>query len=127
LERYQLVSLLNFIASEIHKNFLPLFDRDAGEAVHRRARAALATRLAYLEQQLKGRDFLTGDTFTIADAYLYAVLNWCGAVDLSLLDFNNLETYVLRVGLRPSVQQALRAEGLLKAPAHRAGLNKARG
>jgi len=114
LERYQLVSLLNFIAAEIHKNFVPLFDRDAGEAVHRSARAALATRLAYLEQQLEGSDFLTGVTFTIADAYLYAVLTWCGAVDLSLSNFNNLEAYVLRVGLRPSVQQALRAEGLLK-------------
>lgn len=131
LERYQLVSLLNFIAAEIHKNFLPLFDRDAGDIVHRRARAALATRLAYLEQQLghgiRGRDFLTGDTFTIADAYLYAVLTWCGPVDLSLSDFNHLEAYVLRVGLRPSVQQALRAEGLLKAPAQRAGFNKAPG
>lgn len=127
LERYQLVSLLNFISAEIHKNFIPLFDRAAGEGVHSRAHAALATRLAYLEQELLGKDFLTGDRFTIADAYLYAVLNWCGAVNLSLSDFNHLEAYVTRVGLRPSVQQALRAEGLLKGQAQRAGVNKARG
>jgi len=127
LERYQLVSLLNFISAEIHKNFIPLFDRAVGEGVHSRARAALATRLAYLEQELRGKDFLTGDRFTIADAYLYAVLNWCSAINLSLSDFSHLEAYMTRVGLRPSVQQALRAEGLLKGPAQRARVDKARG
>jgi glutathione S-transferase len=114
LERYQLISLLNFIAAEMHKNFGPLFDRDAGESVHSRARAALATRLAYLEQELNGKDFLTGARFTIADAYLYTVLNWSGAAKVDLSGFHHVKAYVTRVGLRPSVQQALRAEGLLK-------------
>ena len=114
LERYQLAALLNFIASEIHKNFTPLFDGAAGEGVHARARATLAQRFPYLEDELDGKDFLTGDTFTIADAYLFTVLNWAGAVQVDLSHFTRVHAYVTRVGMRPSVQQALRAEGLLK-------------
>lgn len=114
LERYQLASLLNFISAEIHKNFSPLFDRDAGDGVHARARAALAQRFAYLDHVLADQDFLTGATFTIADAYLYTILNWAGAVNVDLADFNRLHAYVTRVGMRPPVQQVLRAEGLLK-------------
>jgi len=114
LERYQLASLLNFISSEIHQNFRPLFDRTAGEGVHARARATLAQRLAYLEHERDDKDFLTGATFTVADAYLFAVLNWAGSLQVDLSDFNHVHAYVTRVGMRPSVQQALRAEGLLR-------------
>lgn len=114
LERYQLTSLLNFISAEIHKNFSPLFDRHAGAGVHERARAVLSRRLGYLEQELAGKDFLTGATFTVADAYLFTVLNWASNLKLDLSDFNNVQAYVTRVGMRPSVQQALHAEGLLK-------------
>jgi glutathione S-transferase len=114
LERYQLVSLLNFISTEIHKNFSPLFNPAAGPDVQRDRRAALATRFAYLEQALAGKDFLTGDTFTIADAYLFTVLSWAGIVKVDLADFDRLQAYLARVALRPSVQQAQRAEGLLK-------------
>lgn len=114
LERYQLVSLLNFISTEIHKNFSPLFNPAAGADEQRARRAALATRLAYLEQALAGKDFLTGDTFTIADAYLFTVLTWAGIVKVDLADFDRLQAYLARVALRPSVQQAQRAEGLLK-------------
>lgn len=114
LERYQLVSLLNFISTEIHKNFSPLFNPAAGENVQRDRRAALATRFAYLEQALAGKDFLTGDTFTIADAYLFTMLTWAGMVKVDLTDFDRLQAYLARVALRPSVQQAQRAEGLRK-------------
>lgn len=114
LERYQLVSLLNFISTEIHKNFSPLFNPAAGADVQRDRRAALATRFAYLEQALAGKDFLTGDTFTIADAYLFTMLTWAGIVKVDLADFDRLKAYLARVALRPSVQQAQRAEGLLK-------------
>lgn len=113
LERYQLVSLLNFISMEIHKNFTPLFNPDAGENMQRDRRAVLAKRFAYLERQLTGKNFLTGDTFTVADAYLFTVMNWTGRLKIDLSEFNNLQTYLARVAMRPSVQQALRAEGLL--------------
>ena len=114
LERYQLVSLLNFISTEIHKNFSPLFDPDAGADVQRDRRATLARRFAYLEQELGGKHFLTGDTFTIADAYLFTVLRWAAIVKVDLSDFSRLQAYLARVAMRPSVQQAQRAEGLLK-------------
>ena len=114
LERYQLVSLLNFISTEVHKNFSPLFKRDAGAEVQQDRRAALAQRFAYLEQALSGNDFLTGHTFTIADAYLFTVLTWAAIVKVDLSGFPRLQTYLARVARRPAVQQAQRAEGLLK-------------
>jgi glutathione S-transferase len=114
LERYQLVSLLNFIATEMHKNLSMLFNRDAGETMQRDRRAVLAKRFAYLQRLLTGKDFLTGDTFTVADAYLFTVMNWAGHLKIDLSEFDNLQTYLARVALRPSVQQALRTEGLVK-------------
>jgi glutathione S-transferase len=114
LERYQLASLLNFISSEIHKNFTPLFNPKAGADVQQERRTLLAKRFAYLEHALAGKDFLTGDTFTIADAYLFTVMNWASVLHVDLSDFNRLQAYLARVATRPSVQQALRAEGLLK-------------
>ena len=114
LERYQLIALLNFISSEIHKNYSPLFNPQAGADVQQERRAALARRYAYIEQELAGKDFLTGDTFTVADAYLFTVSNWAGILKIDLSDFPNLQAWQVRVGMRPSVQQAMRAEGLLK-------------
>ncbi len=111
LERYQLVSLLNFISAEIHKNLSLLFNRDAGETVQRDRRAVLAQRFAYLERLLTGKDFLTGDTFGVADAYLFTVMSWTGHLQIDLSDFNQLQAYIARVAIRPAVQQALRAEG----------------
>ena len=114
LERYQLASLLNFIAAEVHKNLSMLFNRDAGENLQQDRRTVLAKRFAYLEQLLTGKDFLTGDTFTVADAYLFTVLNWAGHLKIDLSAFQRLQAYITRVAMRPSVQQALRAEGLVK-------------
>jgi len=114
LERYQLVALLNFISSELHKNFSPLFNPQAGADVQRDRRAVLAKRYAYIEQELSGKPFLTGDTFSVADAYLFTVSNWAAALKVDLSDFSNLQAWQARVGMRPSVQAAQRAEGLLK-------------
>ena len=114
LERYQLASLLNFISSEIHKNFTPLFNAQASADVQQERRAVLDRRFAYLEHELAGKVFLTGDTFTIADAYLFTVMNWAGVLRVDVSDFDRLQAYLARVAMRPSVQQALRAEGLLK-------------
>lgn len=114
LERYQLASLLNFIAAEVHKNLSMLFNRDAGENLQQDRRTVLAKRFAYLEQLLTGKDFLTGDTFTVADAYLFTVLTWAGHLKIDLSAFQRLQAYITRVAMRPSVQQALRAEGLVK-------------
>jgi glutathione S-transferase len=114
LERYELVALLNFIGTEIHKNYSPLFNPQTGVEEQQMRRAALARRYAYIEQTLAGRDFLTGDTFSVADAYLFTVSNWAGGRQVDLSGFRNVQAWQTRVGMRPAVQQAMRAEGLMK-------------
>ena len=114
LERYELIALLNFIATEIHKNFSPLFDPQTGADAQQQRRTALAKRYAYIEQVLSDKDFLTGASFTVADAYLFTVSNWAGRVNVDLSAFRNLQAWLARVGMRPAVQQAMRAEGLVK-------------
>jgi glutathione S-transferase len=114
LERYQLIALLNFIASELHKNFSPLFDPQTGAEAQQQRRAALGKRYAHVEQLLSDNDFLTGASFTVADAYLFTVSNWAGRVNVDLSEFRNLQAWLSRVAMRTSVQQAMRTEGLIR-------------
>lgn len=114
LERYQLQSWLNFIGTELHKNFSPLFNPASTAEMKQAAVANLRKRYATIEQELGGKQYLTGDTFTIADAYLFTVSSWAGFVKLDMSDFPKLQAFMGRVGARPAVQQALRDEGLLK-------------
>jgi glutathione S-transferase len=112
LERYELIALLNFISSELHKNFSPLFDPQASAETQQQRRAALGKRYAYIEQVLAGQDYLTGTHFTVADAYLFTVSNWAGRVHVDLSGFPNLQAWLVRVAMRPAVQQAMLAEGI---------------
>ncbi|MGZ5199371.1 MAG: glutathione transferase GstA [Telluria sp.] len=111
VQRYQMIGWLGYISSEVHKNFSPLFNPAASDEAKAGAHAALAQRFAFLERSLEGRDFLM-DQFTVADGFLFTVLGWCGHVKLSLADWPVLQAYIARIGARPAVQQALRAEGL---------------
>ena len=113
-ERYRLVEWLNYIASEVHKGFGPLFNRATAAEARATAVANLGVRFGHLARSLDGRDYLLGERFTVADAYLFTVLNWCGFTDIDLSPWPLLQAYQARVGARPAVQQALRAEGLLK-------------
>ncbi|MDM5180572.1 glutathione transferase GstA [Massilia sp. DJPM01] len=113
-ERYVLVEWLNFISTELHKSFSPLFRPNAGEELTSYARANLTLRFGYVERMLDGRDYLTGAQFTVADAYLFTVANWANLVKFDLSAFPLLQAFQKRVGERPLVQQALRDEGLLK-------------
>ncbi|MDQ1829632.1 glutathione transferase GstA [Massilia scottii] len=113
-ERYVLVEWLNFISTELHKNFSPLFRPNAGEELTGYARGNLTLRFGYVERMLDGREYLTGARFTVADAYLFTVLNWANIVKFDLSAFPLLQAFHKRVGERPLVQQALRDEGLLK-------------
>lgn len=113
VERYQLMGWLNFIGTEVHKQFSPLFNPAATEDAKSNARTAIANRLGYLSRTLEGRDYLMGN-YTVADAYLFVVLSWSGHVKLSLADWPVLQAYLGRIAARPAVQQALRAEGLAK-------------
>lgn len=113
MERYKLMEWLNFIATEIHKGFGPLWKPDSTDDEKQRVRARLAARLDWLARQLEGREYLTG-RFSIADAYLFTVLNWGQWTGVDLANWPALKAYVGRVAARPKVVEAMRAEGLVK-------------
>lgn len=114
LARYRLMEWLNFISTELHKSFSPLFRPTSTEDMKEAARTSLRNRLTWLATRLDGGDFLTGSQFTVADAYLFTVLGWTGHVQFDLSPWPALAAFVQRVAARPAVQQALRNEGLLK-------------
>ena len=112
LARYQLQSWLTFIGTELHKNFSPFFNPAATDEMKAMARANIERRLGYVNEQLEGRQHLMGDAFTVADAYLFTVLGWARIIKLDLAPWPNVAAYQARVGARPAVQRALKAEGL---------------
>lgn len=112
LARYQLQSWLTFIGTEIHKNFSPFFNPAATPEMKELARANLQRRLAYTHDQLAGKAYLMGDNFSVADAYLFVVLGWAKFIQLDLSAWPHLTAFLARVGARPAVQAALKAEGL---------------
>lgn len=114
LERYQVMEWLNFISTEIHKNFSPLFAPDASEDLRAAAREHLTRRFAYVAMMLEGRDYLGGAGFTVADAYLFTVASWAGFVKFDLSAWPVLQAYQARIAARPAVQQAMRDEGMIK-------------
>jgi glutathione S-transferase len=116
-ERYRVLEWLNFITSEIHKSFTPLFKPNTPDDYKPIAKEALANRFNYIDKQLAGRQYLMGDQFTVADAYLFTVLRWTAFQQIDLARWPNISAYMTRVGERPKVKEALQAEGLLKAAA----------
>jgi glutathione S-transferase len=116
MERVRLNEWLTYISSEVHKGFAPLWANVNAEAVEF-AKKRLFQRFDYLEKKLKGQDFLMGKQFTVADAYLFTVLNWSNAHKIDMSKWPNIKAYMQRVSQRPSVQTAMKAEGLLKAAA----------
>ena len=117
LERYRLLEWLNFITSEIHKGFSPLFNPAADDKVKEFMIQNLEKKFEWLNAQLTGRKFLTGDNFTIADAYLFVVVNWSNFVGIDLARWPALKEFQARVAARPKVQEAMTAEGLIKKAA----------
>jgi glutathione S-transferase len=115
MERYRLVEWLAFINSEIHKNFSPMFNKDAPEAAREFALGMLTKRLEYVQRALGSKTFLLGEQFTVADCYLYTVLSWTPYVKLDLGKWPELKRYVDRIHARPHVLEALKAEGLKAA------------
>jgi len=117
LERYRVLEWLNFITSEVHKSFSPLFNPAADPKVKEYTTQNLEKRFDWINKQLAGKQYLTGDQFTIADAYLFVVTNWSNFVGIDLGRWPALKAFVERVAARPKVQEALAAEGLLKKEA----------
>jgi glutathione S-transferase len=115
--RYRLQEWLNFLTSEIHKGFSPLFKPNTPEEYKRIAKENIAARFDWLDQQLAGKDYLMGRSFSVADAYLFVLLGWTQPMQIDLAKWPNLAAFHKRVGARPKVQEALQAEGLLKKAA----------
>lgn len=108
MPRYHLMAVLNFITSEIHKQYTPLFDRILADDLKQAQRVKLGKRLLDLQNTLGSSAFLMGDTFTVADTYAYNVLSWSGVTHVELPE--SLKAYVARIDARPAVQQARSSE-----------------
>jgi glutathione S-transferase len=115
IERYHLLEWLNFISTELHKGFSPLFGAKTPEEYKVIARERLTQRIAHVDKKLAGKTFLTGDTFTVADAYLFTILRWAGpATKVDLEPFANVKAFIARVEARPAVKATLEAEAASK-------------
>ena len=114
IERYKLQEWLNLITSELHKSFSPLFNPTMPDEAKAIYRDRLGKTFAYIDGQLAGKDYLMGSQFTVADGYLFTVMNWAPRVKVDLSRWQVLSDYVARIAARPAVQAAMRAEGLIK-------------
>jgi glutathione S-transferase len=114
LARYRLMEWLNFISTELHKSFSPLFNPAVPDDAKAVFKSKIRDRLTWVDGQLEGCDYLMGERFCVADAYLFTVSNWAQHVDVAIDDLKNLVAYRARVAARPAVQEAMRAEGLAK-------------
>jgi glutathione S-transferase len=113
IDRYKLMSWLTFIGTELHKGFSPLFNPATPEEYKTIAKDRLMSRLRWVNEQLEGKTYLMGDTFTVADGYLFTVTNWAPRVGVDLSGLAHLNAYRARVVARPAVQAAMKAEGLI--------------
>ena len=114
MERYRLQEWLTFIGTELHKTFSPLFNKHVSLEVKNRAHELLAKRLGYVETQLANKPYLMGDTFTVADAYMFVVVRWSDRVGFELDLFPRVKEYLAKISARPTVQAAMKEEGLIQ-------------
>ena len=116
IERSRMQQELNFTASELHKAFSPFFSAAPPEGTARtEAKARVAGKMAHFERLLSdGRSYLLGETFSVADAYFHVVAGWSAPCGFSLADWPHVAAYQERLSARPTVQAAMRAEGLLQ-------------
>jgi len=114
IEHYQLLERLNFISTEIHKGFSPLFNPASTPDAKEAARAQIDKRFGHAAQLLEGHDYLVGNRYSVADGYLFVMLSWSDKVGIDVSKWPALQAYKARIAARPAVQQALSDEGLLK-------------
>ncbi|KGT91587.1 glutathione S-transferase [Erwinia typographi] len=112
LTRYQTLAWLNFVATELHKTFSPLFGSTTPEEYKAQLREKLRQKFSWANNELIGRHWLMGLRFSVADAYLFTVMRWAKAIRLDLAGLDQLEAWYARVAERPAVVEALKAEGL---------------
>lgn len=114
MERYRLMETLNFAATEVHKQIGALFNPAMTPDMKQVQLGVIERRFNALEKILDGKKFSTGDTFSVADAYLFTVLNWTGLHKIDLGKWPNIKAFMATVGARAAVQETLKAEGLIK-------------
>lgn len=114
MERYKLQEWLNFITSELHKGLGSMFNPAQTPEWKEAVKTTLGKRLDWLSTQLTGKQYLMGDKFSVADGYLFTILNWAQPLGVDLSKWTVLEQYIARVGARPKVVEAMKAEGLVK-------------
>lgn len=112
MTRYHTLEWLNYIATELHKGFTPLFRPDTPDTFKPIARTALEKKFQYIEDELTEKQWLMGLRFTVADAYLFTVLRWAYAINMDMTRFTHIADYMERVKTRPAVAAALAAEGI---------------
>ncbi|PIF75913.1 glutathione S-transferase [Variovorax sp. 54] len=114
MPRYRLQEWLTFIGTEMHKGFSPLFNPAMPEEAKTIAKDRLTSRFQWLDTELANKQYLMGEHFSVADGYLFTVTNWAKLTGLNIASFTNVLAWHARVGARPAVQEAMKAEGLLK-------------
>ncbi|HEX2581744.1 MAG TPA: glutathione transferase GstA [Dongiaceae bacterium] len=114
MERYRVQEWLNYITSELHKSFSPLFNPKFPEDAKKVVLENLKKKFTFLNERLAGKQYLMGDQFTVADAYCFTVINWVNFLNIDISAYPNLVAYQQRVAQRPRVMDALKAEGLLQ-------------
>ena len=114
IERYRLMEWLNFIASEIHKSLGAFFHPQTTPEWKERQRALVGKRFDYLASALDGRQYIMGNKFTVADAYLFTVLNWTRFHKIDLTKWPKIRDYLAKMVERPAIRESMKAEGLLK-------------
>ena len=112
LDRYKLQSWLNFLSSELHKGFSPLFNPAMPEEAKTIAKERLATRFAHLEAHFAKSDYIMGKEFSLPDAYAFTVLRWTAPTKIDLAPYPHIQAFMKRMQARPAVQAAMKAEGL---------------
>ena len=113
LERYKMQGWLNFVSSEMHKGFSPLFNPAMPEEGKKIARERLIARIEHVNKHLAGRDYLMGQSFSLPDAYLFTVLRWTVPTKIDLAPFPHIQAFMKRMEARPAVKAAMKSEGLL--------------
>jgi glutathione S-transferase len=114
MARYRLQEWLNFITSEVHKIIGLLFNPATPEEYRPAVKERVLGRLKWVDSQLEGKAYLMGDRFCVADAYLFTVTNWTKVVGIDISGLPNLGAFMGRIAARPAVQEAMKAEGLIK-------------
>jgi glutathione S-transferase len=114
IARYRVLEWQNYVTSELHKGFSPLFNPKFDAAAKTLMLGLMRKKYEWLDKQLAGKSYLTGNDFTAADAYLFTVTGWAKHVKLDLSDLPNVQAYLARVAARPAVIKAMTEEGLLK-------------